>query len=414
MDAKDLTTINQLEQFLNGTQAVVFEVAVDVDARYLWIRNTLVKFGYLTLAKHDKGIVIRYLIKISGYSRQQVTRLIRQYRKTGRLVRKQRTVNGFSRRFSDADIRLLAETDERHQQPNGFTVKKLCERAYEVFGDTRYQQLATISVAHLYNLRKSKTYQRCRHVVAATRPKTSNIGQRRKPKPRGKPGYIRIDTVHQGDWDGQKGVYHINAVDVVTQMEIVVSVEKISEHYLVPALKQLLQAFPFVLIGFHSDNGSEYINKRVAQLLEKLRIEFTKSRARHTNDNALAECKNGHVVRKLFGHGHIAQHFAAQLNEFNHNHLNPYINYHRPCLFAETVIDNKGRQRKRYPYQKLMTPYEKLKSLPEAKNYLKPGITFDMLDNIAYQISDNDAADQLQLARHKLFKLIHERKWKKA
>jgi hypothetical protein len=47
----------------------------------------------------------------------------------------------------------------------------------------------------------------------------------------GKPGYIRIDTVHQGDLDGCKGVYHINAVDEVTQIEIVVSVEKISEQY---------------------------------------------------------------------------------------------------------------------------------------------------------------------------------------
>ena len=170
-----------------------------------------------------------------------------------------------------------------------------------------------------------------RRHVEKTRPRVSRIGERRKPWPNGQPGYIRIDTVHQGDWDGQKGVYHVNAVDEVTQVEMVVSVEKISERYLIPALEQLLDDFPFIIQGFHSDNGSEYVNGKVAGLLEKLRAEFTKSRSRQTNDNALAESKNGHVVRKIFGHDHIPQHWAAQINEFNRQHLNPYINYHRPA-----------------------------------------------------------------------------------
>ena len=156
-------------------------------------------------------------------------------------------------------------------------------------------------MSHLYNLRKSITYTRQRRHFEKTQPKPSKIGERRKPQPHGKPVYIRIDTVHQGDLDKQKGVYHINAVDEVTQFEVMFTVEKISEIYLIPALDQLLETFPFTVLGFHSDNGSEYINKRVAGLLEKLRIEFTKSRSRHSNDNALAESKNGAVVRKLFG-----------------------------------------------------------------------------------------------------------------
>jgi transposase InsO family protein len=176
--------------------------------------------------------------------------------------------------------------------------------------------LATISVGHLYNLRKSKVYQRCRTVYTKTKPKASDIGERRKPAPFGVPGYIRIDSVHQGDLDERKGVYHVNAVDDVTQMEIVVTVERISEHYLLPALEDMLSLFPFVIKGFHSDNGSEYINKRVAKILRKLNIEFTKSRLRHCNDYALAECKNGHIIRKQFGHGHIPQHYATQMNAF--------------------------------------------------------------------------------------------------
>ncbi len=207
-------------------------------------------------------------------------------------------MTGFARRYTVEDIRLLAATDERHETPCGPAVKKLCEQAYVVFGQVEYERLATISVSHLYNLRQSTTYTRQRRHFDKTRPKVSTIGERRKPQPNGQPGYIRIDTVHQGDEDKRKGVYHINAVDEVTQFEVVCSVEKISECHLIPALKQMLDAFPFTLLGFHSDNGSEYVNGRVAGLLEKLRIEFTKSRSRHSNDNALAESKNAAVVRK--------------------------------------------------------------------------------------------------------------------
>ena len=112
MNIEDLTTINQVIAFLEGTQRVAFEVADDKDSRYRWVQRTLVKFHYLSLSRPDKGVLIRYLMKISGYSRQQITRLIKQYRDTGRLVRQQRTVNGFSRRFTAEDIRLLAAMDE--------------------------------------------------------------------------------------------------------------------------------------------------------------------------------------------------------------------------------------------------------------------------------------------------------------
>ena len=414
MNANDLTRIDQVRAFLAGTQRVAFEVAGDKRSRYDWVRRTLVKFDYPGCNKADKGTLIRYLMKVSGYSRAQVKRLIKQYRETGELTPRRGTAQGFARRYTKADIRLLAAMDERHNTPNGLALKKLCERAFEVFGQTEYERLAGISVSHLYNLRQSQTYRRARHTVDKTRPVTLPIGERRKPQPDGQPGYIRIDTVHQGDLDGEKGVYHINAVDEVTQFEVVVSVERISEVYLIPALEHLLEAFPFVVLGFHADNGSEYINHTVAELLEKLRIELTKSRARHSNDNALVECKNGHVVRKLLGHAHIPRRWAGPLNEFHRRHLNPYVNYHRPCLFPETVTDKKGKQRKRYPYEALMTPYEKLKSLDDAQRYLKPGVSFDILDKVAYRISDNAAADALQQARRELFTTIHEQEYKRA
>lgn len=408
MNVNHLKTLQQVTDFLHGSSSFEPAPATKTE-RYQWIDRTLRHFCYARRTKDEKGLIIAYLCKISGYSRQQITRLVRRFLDQGRLSWSVSPTNGFVVRYTDEDVRLLAEIDSLHDTPSGPAVKKICERACRHFGEQRFERLATISVAHLYNLRKRTTYRKVRLVHEKTRPTKNTIGVRRKPDPQGRPGFIRIDTVHQGDLDGVKGLYHINAVDEVTQFEVVFTLERISEHFLIPALGVLLETFPFVILGFHADNGSEYINRRVAELLEKLRVEFTKSRSRHCNDNALAESKNAAVVRKILGYCHIPQKFAQQVNRFNQEHLVPYVNYHRPCFFPETVIDDRGRQRKRYRYEHMTTPYEKLKSLPDAERFLRPGLAFHSLDDIAYAISDNEAARRLQEARRKLFHSIEER-----
>ena len=406
MHIENLNTIEALAEFLQGNQPVAFSVLGNKAERYNFIRKTLVKFSYMTLSKKDKGTVILYLLKMTDYSRQQLTRLIKQYTNTGKINWTPSRRNGFAKKYTNNDIVLLAKTDEFHDTPCGQAVKKICERAHPLFDDNAYLRLGNISVSHLYNLRSSICYKRQRRTFTKTKPRQVAIGERRKSHPEGKPGYIRIDTVHQSDQDRVKGVYHINAVDEVTQFEIVCSVEKISEQYLMPALEQMLASFPFTIRGFHSDNGSEYINRRVAALLQKLFIEFTKSRSRHSNDNALAESKNASVVRKVFGYSQIAQKWAPKINQFNQEFLNPYINYHRPCFFPVTIINAKGKQQKTYPYKHVMTPYEKLISLPDVALYLKPEITLEDLDEYAMKMSDNDAAKLLQKERKKLFDLI--------
>ena len=196
---------------------------------------------------------------------------------------------------------------------------------------------------------------------AATRrpgPRRCQIGERKKPAPNARPGFLRLDTVHQGDGPEGKGIYHINAVDEVTQWEVVLATPRISEAWLMPLLESLLPQFPFVILNFHSDNGSEFINKTVAQLLEKLLIEQTKSRPRQCGDNGLVETKNAAIVRKHIGWGHIAPAHAAPLNQFYTGFLNPYVNYHRPSAQAEVRIDQKGRKRR--VYKLWQTPFEKL------------------------------------------------------
>jgi len=404
---ESLKTIDQLRSFLEGTAEVDFGLSCK-GHRYAWIQRTLTRLSYLTLSKAERGVLIRYLTKVTGYSRQQLTRLLKQYRACGRVERRLRTAQPFVQRYTAADVRLLAQVDEWHGTLSGPATKKLLERAWTVFADPDYQRLSTLSVSHLYNLRRDTGYVRCRVLKTKTRPVQIAIGVRRKPQPNGLPGYLRIDSVHQGDFDGVKGVYHINAVDEVTQFEVVATVERISEAYLIPVLQVLLADFPFVIRGFHSDNGSEYINGRVAEMLGKLLVEFTKSRSRHTNDNALVEGKNAAVVRKHWGYAHLPQKYATRLNAFNRQFLNPYLNFHRPCFFPEVLTDAKGKQRKRYPYRCMMTPHEKLKSLPDAQQYLKPGLTLDQLDQFAQAQSDHQAAQQLQTQRRKLFQSISE------
>lgn len=410
MQEERLDSIESLEQFLAATAGLSPRVPGGEAQRQAHVRRVLGRFGYAGLSRAHKGVLVRYLCHTSGYSRQHLVRLIGRFVTHAPLGQRRAPVAGSYRRYTEADVLLMAHTDALHDTPSGLTAKRLYERAWQLYGDARYERLAAISVAHLYNLRATLRYQDVRVNWQGTRAgKAVSIGVRRAPRPEGRAGFIRIDSVHQGDQDGAKGVYHINAVDCVTQWEVVASCEKISEAYLLPVLSEMLAAFPFTVLGVHADNGSEYINHRVARLLDKLNAELTKSRPRRSNDNALAETKNGAVVRKFLGYSHIPQRFAAQVNEFCREYLNPYLNLHRPCLFAEDRVDAKGKVVKRYPQHLVHTPLEKLASLSPACRNLRPDTVLEALQAQARAMSDNEAAARLQKARAALFESINRR-----
>ena len=304
MDDSETRSLEQIRAFLAGSGELRF-AGQRREEVYGWIEATLVRLQYASLDKPGKGLVRRYLGRMTGLSRAQVTRLITGYRNTGRVkaVAYQRT--RFASRYTAADVDLLAYVDKAHGNLSGPATGRVLEREYSQYHQAAYQRLSTISVAQLYRLRNSAAYRKRNTSYQPTRPTPIAIGERRKPQPNGLPGFLRIDTVHQGDQDGRKGLYHINAVDQVTQWEIVAAASQISELWLLPVLEAMLAQFPFVIRSFHSDNGSEFINYNVARLLGKLLIEQTKSRAHHTGDNGLVESKNGAIIRKHIGHGHI-------------------------------------------------------------------------------------------------------------
>jgi len=401
MNDEQLQTLEQIKQFIDSSQAIEFK-GINTKEKYQWIEEVLRRFKYQRLKRRGKGVLRRYIEKVTGYSRSQVARLVGRYQVSGKLMVTEYHRHRFPQKYVGKEVGLLAMTDELHGWLSGPATKKILEREYEVYGHAQFENISRISVAQIYNLRSSECYRGKRYTH--TKPVLSRIGERAKPEPQGRPGHIRIDTVHQGDNNRQKGVYHINAVDEVTQWEIVASVERIAESNLAPLLENLLNQFPFQVVGFHSDNGSEYVNRIVAGLLNKLLIRFTRSRPRRPNDNGLVESKNGSVIRKNLGYTHIPQSCANLLNVYHRENLNPYINFHRPCFFPVLVIDHKGKVKKKYPYEKIQTPYEKLKSLPGAQSYLRPGITLEKLDAVASQMSDNKFAERMVKARSNLLK----------
>lgn len=407
MNQNTMPSIDGIRQFVVGSQSIDFKVTNKQEA-YLWLHKLVVHLRYQQLGKKDKGIVREYAIAITGYSRSQVTRLVGQYLLTGSIrLEPANSRNQFARRYTRDDIVALAELDDAHDRLSGKAVSILAQRAYVTFGDGRYERLAGISVSHLYNLRGTGTYRNRSHTFTKTQSTTVPIGERRKPRPDGCPGYIRVDTVHQGDKDGTKGFYHINLVDEVTQWEIVIAVEKISERYMIPALEAALASFPFMLINFHADNGSEYMNRKVASLLENMRVKLTKSRAYHSGDNGLAETKNGSIIRKCMGYAHIPQEHAPRINIWYQDWFVPYLNYHRPCGYRVTTVNPKtGKRTHTYPTKGYMMPYEKLKSLKNAVRYLKPGVSFEQLDKLAYAMSDTAWALAMNKAKDQLLKEI--------
>ena len=389
-----------IRRFVAASEEIRFESA-NRQQVYAWVEGLLVQQQYAQQGKAARGLLRRYTEKMTGLSRAQVTRLIARYAAGGRVQPTVYRRRRFPARFTRADIELLALVDEAHETLSGPATRRILKREVELYGQQQYARLATISVAHLYNLRHSQRYRERRLNYVKTRPTTVAIGERRKPEPHGQPGFLRLDTVHQGDTPEAKGVYHINAVDEVTQWQVAGSTPRISEAYLEPLLMAMLRQFPFRILGFHSDNGSEFINRTVAELLHKLLIEQTKSRPRQSGDNGLIETKNGAIIRKHMGYGYIDAGHADRINSFYREFLNPYLNYHRPCAQADVEIDPRGRKRVRY--KRYQTPLETLLGLDSPAQYLRPGLTVNALKRIAGARSDTDAAQRMQQAKTKLF-----------
>ena len=336
---------------------------------YRLIENTVRRLGYFRLGRADKGALRRFLARATGFSRAQITRLLNQYRSTGRLAdRRHATPHSFARRYTDADVELLAEVDALHGTLSGPAARKLCIRACHLFGDLRFERLAGISNGHLYNLRRSKTYRRRRGMLSSPRlPVPYETVDYRRLQPSDAPGRLRVVSVRRSPRAGREGLYHLHLVDEVTQFQLFGSVEHLRASCLAPVLDSVRKTFPFNLQDFHGGDGGASINHDVAALLGSL-----------PDRRQAGGCARGR--------------YAERVNAFNREVFSPYLNYHRLRCFPTEQVDAGGAVHRRYRDADIMTPYERLRSLPGAAACLTPGTTFAALDAVAMAMSDSEAA----------------------
>lgn len=397
-------TIGEVETFLAVAETFDMEQVLVRRDRAHWVRDRLLHFQYRSLRRKQQGLLRNFFQMITQYSDAQISRHIGRYRR-GQPVMMQQKRNAFDRLYTMEDRELLAMIDNETGRMAGTLAGQFCADQF-ASGDQRFLRLKNVSSATVYRLRKDKKYEACSITIEKTKPVQTPIGERRKPEPNGIPGFIRVDTVHQGDLGQQKGVYHINLVDEVVQWEVVIAVEYIAESLLEEVLQIALFLFPFRIRNFHSDNGGEYINYTVAGLLEKLRIRQTKGRPRHSNDNGLAETKNGAIIRKEMGYFHIPGKYAPRINVFYRDHLIPFLNFHRPCHFPHRTTLKNGKVIVRYRRKDCQTPYRKLLSLPGWEKFLRRGITAVDLEKEATMKTPLQAAQEKNAAKRKLFSII--------
>jgi hypothetical protein len=378
MDNSEAIGLEQMRTILSGSEDLPFTGQRRPEV-YDWVESTLARYQYANLARADKGLLRQYVTQMTGLSRAQTTRLIASYQATGQVEAVTYQRPKFAKRYTAADLELLAHVDKAHGNLSGPATKRILEREHTYYGQAAYQRLAQISVAQLYRLRNSPEYRQRNTTYQPTKPVVVRLGERRTPVTNGLPGYLRIDTEFRIDQDGRKGIYYVKAVDEVTQWEIVTASPRISELGLVPVLEELLAQFPFVIRGFHPGHDSEFSNHTVAGLLGKLLVEQTKSLAGRFGNNGRVEAKDTAI---------LGDQVAEAMNIFHRRHLNPYLNFHRPCAIPSI--------------KRWATPFELLQAVTQCGEHLRPGVTLTNLEDYARQQSDTEAALAMQRAKRRL------------
>lgn len=401
--AEDLS-LDAMGRFVEGSENLEFSAESSREV-YSFVDRILRTHGS-RLRRPERGFLKRFLQKLTGLCRAQLTRLITRWQSDGQLQPRRGRRRRFLRKYTDEDIARLARRDEAHENLSGPATKRILEREFTVYGNSEYERLAGISVSHIYNLRRRQAYRRISYRPIKPQAAQVSIGERRKPDPRNRPGWLRVDTVPAPT---EPRAFITSTPSARSPRQVVGAAEAISEAQLLPVLEAILHQFPFRIEGFHADNGSEFINHQVVGLLNRMLVgEFTKSRANRTTAHALVEGKNGAVVRKHIGYGWISRRHAEQFDRFYRRWLNPYLHFHRPCGFAQVVEGRRGRRKRIYRQKDYATPFEKLRSLSDWESYLKDGVSAEQLTHQTMARSDIEFAQAMQAAKQKLLAEVRQ------
>ncbi len=280
---------------------------------YGWVERTLVRHEYASSTGRARELVRRYLARMTGLSRAQVTRLIARYRQDRARKAVDVSAARFPKRYTRADMRLLASWTRRTgtsavRPPSGFwsaTTATMAKPSSSAWRPSRWRS-STGCATGAYRQRNT-TYQPTRPTVI---PSASGASRSRTAgrDTCGSTPCIKATRTER------KGLYHINAVDEVTQWEIVAATAQICEPGCCRCWKRCWSSSRSGFAASIPTTAASSSTTAWPSLLDKLLIEQTKSRAQHSGDNGLVESKNGAVIRKHIGYGHIAAQHAEAID----------------------------------------------------------------------------------------------------
>jgi len=245
----DKLSLSEMEQLLSGSRKITFQIE-DTEEKYKLIAAVLKTPRYAKLDKQNKGIVRRFLQAVTTTSRAQLTRLIARWMENRQILRRPAVRPEFTVRYTPEDIALLAATDAAHEDLSGPALCHILRREFEVFGNQQYQRLAGISVSHLYNLRSSPAYP------------SQQGPHRRAPQIRsqGQAGISPSRHCASGPQGRRRGdlLYQLRRYGHTVAEHRMCSHDQRTAHD--ASAGTILHQYPFRILGFHSDNGSEFLN----------------------------------------------------------------------------------------------------------------------------------------------------------
>lgn len=331
--------------------------------------NSLSK-RYKTATKHEKGVILDELCAASGFHKKHAIRLLNAQKK-----KRQRPINQGRPAVYPAELYLepLKRIWLLSDQLCGKRLKMALplwlpyySNTYDALEPTVYEGLLSISAATIDRLLTSSRV-RSKRSMCGTKPGSilkKHIPIKTDQWDAEKPGFLEADTVaHCGTSLTGSFAWSLTMTDINSGWTELRAVWNKGATGVVMQIQDIENSLPFPILGFDCDNGTEFLNWHLMRYFSNEqgnhRVEFTRSRPYHSDDNAHVEQKNWTHVRQLFGYERFDNQLVVELmNDLYKNEISQMNNYFLPNfkLIAKQRVDAKIIKK----HSKPATPYQRL------------------------------------------------------
>lgn len=204
------------------------------------------------------------------------------------------------------------------------------------------------------------------------------------------PGFLEADTVaHCGGSLAGDFIWSAIFTDICSAWTEGRAVWNKGAAGVVAAVESVEAELPFELLGFDSDNGSEFLNHHLRDhfALRKKPVGFTRSRPYHKDDNAHVEQKNWMWPRQLLGYGRLECPMLVEpINQLYRQAWGPLMNFFLPGLKLAEKWRERSHWRKRY--EPAQTAYQRLMKSPKLPRKMRQELRdrFESLDPFALKL----------------------------